>query len=245
MKILKYSIITIIIMFMGILALSNNKSIKDEESYALMENYSFLYNDTDNMDVLIYSSIKNPRFSYITRNKYYFSDLNEDFYIPADVLDISFERSDKGYLFDLKISTPNFTEIYVDTLYLNASNDYSYDRFLIGTLNILSDTYSDDDLALSLAKKASGSYFEGLTVTTRALVTVNEIIASEAYKIEYSQINKSIEINLYSKYYTSKLYLVIKTDKGNIKIDNYLVNNLKLSLKGNEGFFSIMERRDY
>lgn len=245
MRVLKYSFLVIIFMFIGVLALSNNKEIKDETCYALKQDYSYLYDETENMNVMIYSNIINPRFSYITRNKYYLSDYKEEFYIPADVSEVSFEKTSSGYLYNLVLKVPNFTEIYIDDLYLNASNDYSYDRFMIGSLSIISDIYSDDELIQSLSKISDDNLFEGISIMTSSFINIEEIIISNAYQMTYSQNGKNINIMLNSKNYTYKLYLIIKTNKGNIKIDNYIINNLKINFSDNENYYSIMERRQY
>lgn len=246
MKYLRYTYILIFILFVSVLALSINNHVTPEVSYALRTDYSYLYKDGINMNIILYSNISNPRFSYMSRNKYYLCDLDEDFIIPINPLYIDVDKLDDMYLFNFTAPLPNFNELSIDNLYFKASNDYSEDVFNIGSLNVLEDKYESSISYLSLNKEMKdNNLITQIDIMLENDYEINEIIMSKSLDYTYEEFNKHIIIYLNTNNYIKDLYAVIKCNEGIIKIDNFTFNNSKISAHSNEHLLSVMKREAY
>lgn len=246
MRLLRYLLIIIAVGFFGILGASLSKeAIAKEESYALKQNYSYLYNETERMNIILYSNIKTPRFSYIDMNKYYLTDFDEDILLTVKVNDISIDKDDTLYMFVINIDVLNFNHMYIDELYFKASNDYGEDRFNIGTFNVVADTYESSLEYKSLNKNCSNNLLYGISIELNEIATITGIEISEAFNASYSINGRTISLSFDSKNYTYELYVIINTSKGMIKINRYVVNNSRVKSRDVRYALSAMERVEY
>lgn len=221
----------------------SNKDTTKEEAYSLNVNYSYIYKENIAMDICIYSNIKKPRFTYQNMNKYYLCDDLEEFLVSAKVENITEKKVDGYFLYTFNIIAPNVNRLHVDKLYFMACNEYSDDKFMIGSLDIEEDLFLSQIPYKSLSKVVDeNKILRRIEIELIQDVEIESIIMSKSFEYRYDYSNRKITLYLNSKNYTKSLYLIVKCSSGEILLDDYQINNSNVSFVGYEHFISIMER---
>lgn len=216
----------------------------EEETFSLRCNYSYLYDSSATMRINLYSNTANPSFSYTNKNTYYLCDYDELFIIEVFPKEINVSKEDRYYRFEILIDIPNATYLYVDNLYFKASNEYHIDMFNIGSLNVISDVYSQDLSYKSMQKDLDCNDLSQITLLFDIAPAIKNIYASESVGITYNTIGNNIVLNLESKNLTYEMYLILETTSGFVKIKNVLFNNNIITFDDNRYYMSVMVRSD-
>ncbi len=233
----------LVISFLLILGVSINKEkTYIEHSYSLRCNYNFLYEDDIKMKIYLYSNKKNPLFMDTARNTYYLTNYEEDFNMEVEFSKIDIIKDSEYYRFELETKIPNVSKLYVDDLYLIASNEYYIDKFDIGSLDIIEDIYLGDITYKSLEISNEDNYLDEVKIVLENVAVVEKVISCEAFNMLYKILDDGIRLDIESNNLTYEMFAVIMLSKGTIKIKNIVVNNNEFTFDNNTYFISLAVR---
>lgn len=236
----------IIISFLSILGISINKEKSYiEHSYSLRCNYNYLYDEDIKMKIYLYSNKKDPMFIDTARNTYYITNYEEDYNMEVKFNEINVVKEKEYYRFELETKIPNVSKLYIENLYLLASNEYYTDKFDIGSLDILEDNYLSEIEYKKLEISNEENYLDEIKLTLDNLSVVEEIIICEEFKYVYRILDDGLRLDIESNNLTYELFAIIKTGKGLIKIKNIIINNNEFSYENNEYFISVGVRSSF
>ena len=149
------------------------------------------------------------------------------------------------YRFELETKIPNVSKLYIENLYLLASNEYYTDKFDIGSLDILEDNYLSEIEYKKLEISNEENYLDEIKLTLDNLSVVEEIIICEEFEYVYRILDDGLRLDIESNNLTYELFAVIKTGNGLIKIKNIIINNNEFLYENNEYFISIGIRSSF
>ena len=216
----------IIVSFLSILGISINKEKSyTEHSYSLRCNYNYLYDEDIKMKIYLYSNKKDPMFIDTARNTYYLTNYEEDYNMEVKFNEINVVKEKEYYRFELETKIPNVSKLYIENLYLLASNEYYTDKFDIGSLDILEDNYLSEIEYKKLEISNEENYLDEIKLTLDNLSVVEEIIICEEFEYVYRILDDGLRLDIESNNLTYELFAVIKTGNGLIKIKNIIINN--------------------
>lgn len=236
----------IIVSFLSILGISINKEKSyTEHSYSLRCNYNFLYDEDIKMKIYLYSNKKDPMFIDTARNTYYLTNYEEDYNMEVKFNEINVVKEKEYYRFELETKIPNVSKLYIENLYLLASNEYYTDKFDIGSLDILEDNYLSEIEYKKLEISNEENYLDEIKLTLDNLSVVEEIIICEEFEYVYRILDDGLRLDIESNNLTYELFAVIKTGNGLIKIKNIIINNNEFLYENNEYFISVGIRSSF
>lgn len=236
----------IIVSFLSILGISINKEKSyTEHSYSLRCNYNYLYDEDIKMKIYLYSNKKDPMFIDTARNTYYLTNYEEDYNMEVKFNEINVVKEKEYYRFELETKIPNVSKLYIENLYLLASNEYYTDKFDIGSLDILEDNYLSEIEYKKLEISNEENYLDEIKLTLDNLSVVEEIIICEEFEYVYRILDDGLRLDIESNNLTYELFAVIKTGNGLIKIKNIIINNNEFLYENNEYFISIGIRSSF
>ncbi len=236
----------IIVSFLSILGISINKEKSyTEHSYSLRCNYNYLYDEDIKMKIYLYSNKKDPMFIDTARNTYYLTNYEEDYNMEVKFNEINVVKEKEYYRFELETKIPNVSKLYIENLYLLASNEYYTDKFDIGSLDILEDNYLSEIEYKKLEISNEENYLDEIKLTLDNLSVVEEIIICEEFEYVYRILDDGLRLDIESNNLTYELFAVIKTGNGLIKIKNIIINNNEFLYENNEYFISVGIRSSF